>query len=867
MFERPRRLESPVLRRSPIFALALLFPAASLAATLTLDHAIGLHQGGHLPEALREYHALAANPDSATAATALMNACVIQNDLGDSRAALPDCRQALDLARTLGDAEETGRALNNLGLALESLGEPAEAERRFREALALNRKTGAAESEAVNLSNLGALAFERGRYTEALELHAGAAALAARHSREPWAAEQVRIARINEGVVLDKVGAYREALDLYRQVLAGLGELGPGRRAALLVNTGVIYRNLGDPVTAADLFHQAIAAYSRSGDSAGLSNAWLNLALALHLNLERSVEAEGAYRQALRLAEASGDRAEEIQDLFYLGRLLLRQNRLAEAETAFRRCFVAAQASGSAEGKWSAREGLGRIARVRGDLAGALAHFEAALGEIERVRAGLARGSRRAGYFGDKQAVYAAAVETLAELERRQPGRGWGDRALGIVQRAKERDLLDAFGAGRRPATPQSAAALRQRAGAGAVLEYFLGETDLYLWAIRRDGVGFHDLGPRRPVLDAVSAVHRALAHSEEPPAVALATLSRVLLGSAGPLPQGSAPLRIAPDGALHYLPFELLEDPAAPGEALVERSAVSYLPSASALAGLGRSEPARAGGVRLLGFGDPLLSRPGESAATPRGLLVERFALAPLPAATAELAAVERLLGGRGALFTGGRATERAFRDAVARGARVVHLATHAVIDERPGRGAAILLSPSEGDDGLLSPEEIAGLDDRSDLTVLAACRTALGPGENGQALASLTGAFLAAGSRSVVATLWDVGDEATAVFMEQLYWELARGLNPAEALAAAKRRLRADPRWRRPALWAGYVLIGDAPPVVPRRPWWIWICGAALIALVAALIAGAAWRWQRPTGSGSSRSATSGGTSAPGG
>lgn len=851
-----------MLRPSPIFVLTLLLSAATFAAAPTLDHAIGLHQGGHLPEALREYHALAASPDPATAATAMMNGCVIQNDLGDSRAALPDCRRALDLARTLGDAEEIARALNNLGLALESLGEAVEAERRFREALAVNRRAGAAESEAVNLSNLGALAFEGGRYTAALELHGEAAALAARHSREPWAAEQVRVARINEGVVLDKVGAYREALDLYRQVLGAAGELDPGRRAALLVNIGVIYRNLGDPVTAAGLFQQAIAGYQArgpSGDSAGLSNAWLNLALALHLNLERTAEAEDAYRQALRLAEASGDRAEEIQDLFYLGRLLLRQNRLAEAEAAFRRCLAAAEASGSAEGRWSAREGLGRISRARGDLAGALAHFEAALGEIERVRAGLARGSRRAGYFGDKRAVYAAAVETLAELERRQPGRGWGDRALGIVQRAKERDLLDAFGAGRRPAPPQSAAALRERAGAGAVLEYFLGESSLYLWAIRRDGVRFRDLGPPRPVLDAVSAVHRALAHSEEPPAADLAALSRVLLGAAGPLPQGDAPLRIAPDGALHYLPFELLADS---GGLLVERSAVSYLPSASALAGLGGPEPARAGGVRLLGFGDPLLSRPGETAASPRGLLIERFALAPLPAAAVELEAVQRQLGGRSALFTGGRATERAFRAAVSRGARVVHLATHAVIDERPGRGAAILLSPAEGDDGLLSPTEIAGLDDRSDLTVLAACRTALGPGENGQALASLTGAFLAAGSRAVVATLWDVGDAATAVFMEQFYWELSRGLTPAEALAEAKRRLRADPRWRRPALWAGYVLIGDAPPVVPRRPWWIWTCGA----LVALLIIWAAW-WRRSTGPGSSRSAASAGSSVPAG
>jgi tetratricopeptide (TPR) repeat protein len=854
-----------VLRGFPL-ALALLLPAAALAAGPSLDRAIALHTAGRLQEALREYHALAGASDPAVAATALSNACVIQNDLGDYRAALPDCRRALELSRPLGDAEALGRALNNLGLVLEGLGETDEAERRFREALEVNRKAGAAESEAVNLSNLGALAVAAGRYTAALELHDQAAALAARHRSEPWAGEQMRIARINQGVVLDKVGAYREALDLYRQVLAGGGELDPDRRAALLVNTGVIYRNLGDPVRAVDAFREAIGVYRRAGDAAGLSNAHLNLALALHLNLERPGEAEAAYREALRLAEASGDRTEEIQDLFYLGRLLLAAGRGAEAEAAFRRCLAAAEASGSAEGKWSAREGLGRIARARGDLAGALADFEAALAEIERVRAGLARGSRRAGYFGDKRAVYQAAVETLAELERRQPGRGWGERALGIVQRAKARDLLDALGGGRRPAAPQAAADLRARVGGGAVLEYFLGESNLYLWAIRPGSVRFHDLGPRGPVLDAVAAVHRALSHGAAPPPQAVAALSRVLLAPAGPLPRGDAPLRIAPDGALHHLPFEIL---AASGEPLVERSPVSYLPSASALAGIGR-EARKDGGVRLLGVGDPLLDLPREGAPTPRALLVERFGLAPLPAASRELAAVGRLLGGKAEVLTRGQATERAFREAAGRGARVVHLATHTVIDERPGRGAAILLTPEAGDDGLLSPEEIARLDDRADLTVLAACRTALGPGEDGQALTSLTGAFLAAGSRAVVATLWDVGDAATAAFMEQFYWQLGEGLAPAAALREAKRRLRADPRWSRPDLWAGYVLIGDAPPLVPeRRPWWVAgaVAGAAILVVIAL--------WRRfgrampplPTGSGSSRSAAPAGSSSPGG
>lgn len=840
--------------------MLLLWGAAATAAAVraeapTIDHAIRLHTAGRLKEALGEYHAVAVavgTSDPAVVGTALNNACVIQMNLGAYREALPDCREALRLSRGAGDPEALAQALNNLGWVLQGLGETVEAEGCFREALEVNRRQGNAEGEVVNLSNLGSLAIATGRYSAALDLQSQAEAQASRHRGEPWAAGQVWIARLNQGVVLEKVGAYREALDLYKDLLAAGGEPDPGHRASLLVNTGVIYRNLGDPVRAEAAFREGIEAWRRAGDTAALSNAWLNLALAEHLNLEHPGGAEAAYREALRLAEESGDRTEEVQDLFYLGRLLLERGRLGEAEAVYRRGLAAAEASGSAEGKWSARAGLGRIARARGDLRGGLGHFEQALAEIERVRSAIAR-PRRAGYFGDKRAVYAAAVDTLGELDRREPGKGWGERALEVVQRAKARDLLDVLGAGRQPAAPLGAAALRNRVKEGAVLEYFLGEEDLFLWVIRRDGIEFRDLGPSRPVLDAVASVHRMLSHGEAPPAAILADLSRRLLGPAGTLPRGDEPLRIASDGALRYLPFELLADPRHPEEPLVEGSTVSYLPSASMLATLaGPSRKAVSTGVRLLGIGDPRLNRPGGGPRTPRDLLVERFALAPLAAASREIGTAARLLGGRSVEITGDLATERAFRDAVAGGARVVHLATHTVIDERPGRGAAILLAPSgglSGDDGLLTPEEIARLDDRSALTVLAACRTALGPGEDGQALASLTGAFLAAGSQSVIATLWDVGDESTAVFMQQLYWELGRGRTPAEALRAAKRHLRADPRWRRPDLWAGYVLVGEAPAVVPGKVSWV-LWGALAVAAVLAAMAG--WkvigrRWPR--------------------
>jgi tetratricopeptide (TPR) repeat protein len=867
---RPATLLLAALALSPGFARSAGAVAADPQPSdspieAALDRARDLQVEGRLPEALTAYRevAAAAGADPASAASARNNACVVLMDLGDYRAALAECREAMRLRRPLDDPPLLARTLNNLGLVLQYLGRFGEAERAFREALAINRREGDAESEAINLSNLGLAATSAGRYTRALALHAQAAALAERHAGEPWATEQLQVARVNQGVVLEKLGAYREALALYRQALAGADLLPPADRAALEVNVGVVYRNLGDPVRAVEAFERAAAIYRELGDEAALANAWVNLGLARHLNLHRPRAAEAAYGEALRHATAAGDRGEEVQARLYLGQLLLDERRPREAEAAFREALSTARAGGGSEGAWAALDGLGRAAVARGDLRRALNLFGAAITEIERVRATLPDQALRSTYLGEKRDVYAAAVAVLARLDEGKPGQGHAERALEIAQRAKVRELLDALGRPRRPATPLSAETLRERVGSGVLVEYFLGDRDLYAWVVREDGIRMANLGPREPILAAAAEVHGDLAHGRKPAPEQLGGLSRTLLGPAAPYLEDDMDLALAPEGALRYLPFELLPWPGTrpdeelPGARavkglsgahrdegpLVERATVRYLPSGSALAWLGRREEDESGrpARTLLGFGAPRLPRTAPAAGL-AALTGTSPALPPLPGAARELAAVAWILGGESEILTGEQATEAAFRREIPRGARVVHLATHAVIDERPGRGAAVLLTPSGDDDGLLGPDEIAALRCRADLAVLAACRTALAPeGEDGDALASLTGAFLAAGSPAVIATLWDVGDDASAAFMEQLYHHLAQGHPPAEALRRAKLRLLADPRWSRPHLWAGYILVGDGGEgAAPKRPAILW---AAALLLVLATATALTW------------------------
>ncbi len=827
----------------PVLALLAAIGVGGAAAVRasTFEEALDLHLGGRLDEALEAYLGVAAATeasDPGIAAAAYTNACLIRMNRSEYEPALEACEAALKLRRVSGDQPRTARTLNNLGLTLQNLGRYREARERYLEALEINRESGDLPSAAQNLANLAGADILAGDYGAAFERVAEVLELADANPGADWRGPQRRVAFINEGVTLEKLGAYRAALESYRKALAEEGPIERDLQALLKVNLGVVYRNLGDPVRAVALFEEAAAAYRELDHASGLSNALLNTALARHLNLEQPAEAERLYREALALAAAVGDRPEEIQDLFYLATLLLEQERLDEADELFGRALAISEASGSAEGRWSSLAGRGRIAAARGELIDARSLFARALEAIEQVRSELRPETHRADFFGDKLSVFRAAVQTAADLDRRQPEAGHDADAFALAQRAKARELLDALGderAGRPLGWQEIAGAL----GDDTLVEYFVAERDLIRWTVDRRGLEMRALGPAEPILSVVLRVHRALAAGREPAPAALGALAGQLL-TAIDLAAGSR-LHVAADGALRYLPFELLPDGSGGAPPLLDRAVVDYLPSGSALPFLAAAAHRRT--LQTIALANPKLET-GAPAARPAALIAARFGLGDLPAAEGELASLERWLGGPARLLTGAAATESAFRDAAREGARVIHLATHAVIDERPGRGAAVLLAAAGADDGLLYPREIAALDLSADLAVLAACRTALVSAEGGGSLASLTGAFLAAGARGVVATLWDVDDRVTAAFMDQFYWQLGRGVTPAEALRRAKQTFREQPEWRAPHLWAGYVLIGRAAPVVERAPLGWWLAGG-LAVLVLVLALPAIWRW----------------------
>jgi CHAT domain-containing protein len=176
-----------------------------------------------------------------------------------------------------------------------------------------------------------------------------------------------------------------------------------------------------------------------------------------------------------------------------------------------------------------------------------------------------------------------------------------------------------------------------------------------------------------------------------------------------------------------------------------------------------------------------------------------------------------------------------------------VIHLATHALVDESGATNTAIALAPGEGDDGFVSPAELAKLDLRADLVVLSACRTAGGVIVSGEGVQGLTAPLLQAGARAVVATEWRIADRETVRFVGDLYDALAGGSTVVDALRAAK--LRALRRGAPPGEWAAFTAVGDpVARVALRRPRFPALPGHWVIAAAALLLAacGGALYWR---------------------
>lgn len=287
------------------------------------------------------------------------------------------------------------------------------------------------------------------------------------------------------------------------------------------------------------------------------------------------------------------------------------------------------------------------------------------------------------------------------------------------------------------------------------------------------------------------------------------------MLDEAGKLFLGTLPLSniksliVIQDGPIHYLPLSALRFN---NKYLIEDKTIRATPSLSIRdILLNRSFPNNEGVLALVNpdFGTQnLLSS------------VIRSEVRPLPFTELEGRMIIANYPGRVELLNGKRANEQVFTGKYLSQFRIIHLATHGILDDRNSRLSGIVLSAPEGstdaDDGFLRVGEIYNLNLNADLVVLSACNTGIGQIYSGEGVMGFQRAFMYAGAQSVAVSLWNIYDRNTALLMRYFYTEIGASIKSNTtpdynyALRKAKLTLLNQNDTAHPVYWGSFVIYG---------------------------------------------------------
>ncbi|MEM9857842.1 MAG: CHAT domain-containing protein, partial [Bacteroidota bacterium] len=266
--------------------------------------------------------------------------------------------------------------------------------------------------------------------------------------------------------------------------------------------------------------------------------------------------------------------------------------------------------------------------------------------------------------------------------------------------------------------------------------------------------------------------------------------------------------LTIIPDGFLHYLSFDALITHKEGNSVnfLINTATINYSPSISYLL----FEHAQlAGEVKdEIMIYAPQIGDPHNKSVSKED---RSKLLTILPHTNAEANLIASLYNTQPTL--GIAATETDFKDH-AQKVRIIHLATHALVQEENPNQSRFLLQEDSINDGYLYAYELYNMRFAAHLVGLSACNTGVGSFQDGEGVMSLARAFIYSGVRDIMTSLWSVPDRSTSEIMSVFYQNIKSGQGNAEALRNAKLEYlqTSDDITSNPYYWAGFVLVGKS-------------------------------------------------------
>ncbi|MBA3767245.1 MAG: CHAT domain-containing protein, partial [Acidobacteria bacterium] len=179
------------------------------------------------------------------------------------------------------------------------------------------------------------------------------------------------------------------------------------------------------------------------------------------------------------------------------------------------------------------------------------------------------------------------------------------------------------------------------------------------------------------------------------------------------------------------------------------------------------------------------------------------------------EIAKLTRASGGTADVWLDLQANEASVQTKDLKNYRIVHVATHGLLNaERPQfTGLVLSLVGNKTGDGFLRTDEIFNLKLGAPLVMLSACETGLGKEKKGEGVIGLTRAFMYAGAPTVGVSLWSVADRSTAELMMDLYKRMltGQGMSAVAAKRAAQQSMITGKKYSAPFYWAPFVLVGE--------------------------------------------------------
>jgi len=367
------------------------------------------------------------------------------------------------------------------------------------------------------------------------------------------------------------------------------------------------------------------------------------------------------------------------------------------------------------------------------------------------------------------------------------------------------------------------------------LLEYFTGDSAVYLFVIRPDTFQVVEVKKDFPLEDWVKHLRHGLTDAfkqNTPSPTYQESTAREYVSSAYDLYQKLiAPVEnlltdtiiVVPDGVLGYVPFDVLlsEKPVNPTRFhshsyLGKERHISYSYSATLLKEMRekkhRVQPTESL-LALAPFFRGSADQLREQVDTMSELLaLRRDTLSALPATGREALIVSKIFGGKALL--GAESPKEILQQEAGR-YRILHLSTHGKADDKVGDYAYLGFALPGN---LLAfdkfyAKDIYNLSLNADLVTLSACETGIGELKRGEGIISLARAFAYAGAKSIVTTLWSVNDVRTSELMENFYKGLYNGMDKDAALWQAKKDFLKNHKGMaaHPYYWAGFIPIGD--------------------------------------------------------